>query len=129
MNHVCLLWPSHVFPLQGPVLKRIPGLDPESAAVIWTMIDRHDLDSPWAAFWAALPAAFDTGLGVLEGRLQKALAGAPWLLQEAVQARQVRSEWHADGAHGAGAKLSCTSHAAAGGNRRRRWQVMNQRDG
>ncbi len=31
--------------------------------MLWTMIDRRDAESPWAAFWGALPATFGTALG------------------------------------------------------------------
>ncbi len=75
---------------QGAVLRRIPGLDEESAAVLWTMVDRRDAESPHAAFWASLPqAAFGTALGVPGRVLRAALAGCPWLLEEALEARKV----------------------------------------
>ncbi len=47
--------------LQGHALARIPGLAAESAALIWTMVDRTDEDSPHAAFWAAMPPQLTTG--------------------------------------------------------------------
>lgn len=37
------------------------GLDPETLAVLWTMVDRHEPESPHAPFWAALPPHFGTG--------------------------------------------------------------------
>lgn len=46
----------------GKCLARIPGLDDESLAVVWTMVDRWDDESPHAPFWASLPSAIGTGL-------------------------------------------------------------------
>jgi hypothetical protein len=39
-------------------------LDPETLAVLWTMVDRHDPESVHAPFWAALPAHFSTALSI-----------------------------------------------------------------
>ncbi len=73
-------------------MKRIPGLDEQSAAVLWTMVDRHDTDSPWAPFWRALPQAFGTGLGVCGDTLTRGLRGGELggaVMQEAREARKV----------------------------------------
>lgn len=47
----------------GAVLNRM-GLDPETLAVVWTMVDRWDADSPAKPLWQALPQRFSTGLSV-----------------------------------------------------------------
>jgi hypothetical protein len=49
----------------GAVLNRL-GLDPETLAVVWTMVDRWDADSDVKPFWQALPERFSTGLSVPE---------------------------------------------------------------
>jgi len=51
----------------GQALSRIPGLDDESLAVVWAMVERHDRDEDAAAapFWAALPERFCTGGAVV----------------------------------------------------------------
>ena len=49
----------------GAVLNRM-GLDPETLAVVWTMVDRWDADSAAKPFWQALPQRFSTGLSVPE---------------------------------------------------------------
>lgn len=75
------------------------GLDDESLALLFTMADRHDPDSPHAPFWRALPgggggeeegqeqegqgdnrnAGFGTplGAGVSDGAVRRALGGTP----------------------------------------------------
>jgi hypothetical protein len=45
----------------GQALSRLPGLDDETLAVVWTMVERWDDDSASRHFWAALPDAFNTG--------------------------------------------------------------------
>lgn len=71
------------------MLKRIPGLDDESAAVIWTILDRCDPVSPHASFWSSLPSSFGTALGVKESVLRKHLKGCLEILNEALEARKV----------------------------------------
>lgn len=44
----------------GRVLTKI-GLDPETLAVVWTMVERWDEESIARPFWKALPERFDTG--------------------------------------------------------------------
>eukprot|EP00983_Pelagomonas_calceolata_P018413 576781-Pelagomonas_calceolata.AAC.1 len=38
--------------LQGNALQRIPGISEEALAVVWTMIDHTDPESPYAAYWS-----------------------------------------------------------------------------
>lgn len=44
-----------------PVVVLPAGLDPETLAVLWTMVDRQEPESPHAPFWAALPPHLCTG--------------------------------------------------------------------
>jgi hypothetical protein len=69
----------------GAVLNRL-GLDPETLAVVWTMVDRWDADSDAKPFWQALPERFSTGLSVPEP-LVELMKG----LQEQQQFRQARA--------------------------------------
>eukprot|EP00798_Chlamydomonas_sp_ICE-L_P010016 gene10016-7903_t len=48
----------------GAVLQRLPGLGEEAIALIWTMVERREPESPFAAYWASLPDHFGTGLSV-----------------------------------------------------------------
>lgn len=78
----------------GRALSRLPGLDPETLAVLWTMVDRHEPESPHAPFWAALPPHFGTGLSVPQA-LVDVLRGLP-LHAEVEQARaHVRQQFAA----------------------------------
>ena len=54
------IWASDL----GRVRQRIPGLGEEAAALIWTMVDRYDTDSPFIPFWSSLPPSFGTGLSI-----------------------------------------------------------------
>jgi len=74
---------------QGKALQRIPNLSEEAAAVVWTMIDRVDDESPYAPYWASLPSTFGTALSVIPQLLEGCLQGSA-LYEEAQQARQVR---------------------------------------
>lgn len=47
--------------VQALALLQISAVDAESVKLIWTMVDRHDPDSHFAAFWQALPLAIETG--------------------------------------------------------------------
>lgn len=70
------------------------GLDPETLAVIWTMVDRQEPESPHAPFWAALPAHFGSALSAPQPQLDL-LKGVP-LFQECVSARaHVRQQFEA----------------------------------
>ncbi|KAI8476323.1 MAG: hypothetical protein J3K34DRAFT_516733 [Monoraphidium minutum] len=60
----------------GRALARIPGLDEEAAALIWTMVERHDPEAEAAPFWAALPPRFCTGLSAPQ-ELVDLLEGSP----------------------------------------------------
>jgi hypothetical protein len=71
-----------------------PGLDAESLAVTWTMVERHDRDSPHAPFWAALPAAFGTALSVPEP-LFGLMRGLPAYQEAAAARRHVRESFQA----------------------------------
>ncbi|MEW5300954.1 MAG: hypothetical protein WDW36_003841 [Sanguina aurantia] len=71
----------------GKCLQHIPGLGREMAVLVWTMVERQDTDSEWAAYWNILPRDFGTGLSVGEGILTESLAGTA-LLGEALGARQ-----------------------------------------
>lgn len=62
--------------LQGPVLMQFPQLGDDSIAVIWTMVERHDADSPRAPFWQSLPQQLHSGLSMSESLLQT-LQGTP----------------------------------------------------
>ncbi|MEW5313577.1 MAG: hypothetical protein WDW38_005135 [Sanguina aurantia] len=73
----------------GKCLQHIPGLGREMAVLVWTMVERQDTDSEWAAYWNILPRDFGTGLSVGEGILTESLAGTA-LLGEALGARQVQ---------------------------------------
>lgn len=44
----------------GEVLYKL-GLDPETLAVVWTMVERWDEDAVARTFWKALPDEFNTG--------------------------------------------------------------------
>lgn len=64
----------------GRALAKIPGLDDESLALLFTMADRHDPDSPYAPFWRALPPEWlgtPLGSGVGERAVEHALGGTP----------------------------------------------------
>lgn len=60
----------------GAALARLPGMDEETLAVIWTMVERWDGDAGAAPFWRALPARFGTGLSV-PAALAELLRGTP----------------------------------------------------
>lgn len=62
--------------LQGPVLTQFPQLADDSIAVIWTMADRHDEESPWAPFWRSLPSQLHSGF-FMSDRLLQTLQGTP----------------------------------------------------
>jgi hypothetical protein len=68
----------------GAVLTRL-GLDPETLAVVWTMVDRWDADSDAKPFWQALPERFSTGLSV-PGPLVDLMKG----LQEYLEFKRAR---------------------------------------
>jgi hypothetical protein len=68
----------------GAVLNRL-GLNPETLAVIWTMVERWDAVSDVKPFWQALPERFCTGLSVPEP-LVDMMKG----LQEQQQFKQAR---------------------------------------
>lgn len=55
----------------GQVLNRL-GLDPETLAVVWTMVERWDADSNAKPFWDALPERFDTGVWGVYGSMAQA---------------------------------------------------------
>ena len=74
--------------MQGAVLAQFPHLSSDAIAVIWTMAERHDQDSPWGPFWACLPQKLDSGLSMPEAHvdlLQGTSAHA-----ECITAQQVR---------------------------------------
>jgi len=62
----------------GAALRALPSLrdDPESLAVVWTLVERHDGDADSAPFWRALPASFGTGLSAPQEKLEL-LRGTP----------------------------------------------------
>lgn len=62
--------------LQGPVLTQFPQLADDSIAVIWTMVDRHDEESPRAPFWQSLPSQLHSGFAMSDCLLQT-LQGTP----------------------------------------------------
>ncbi len=64
----------------------------DSIAVIWTMVERHDPDSQWAAFWQSLPETLHSGLSMSDTLLQ-ALQGTS-AYTECHSARQVRKHHH-----------------------------------
>ena len=64
----------------------------DSIAVIWTMVERHDPDSQWAAFWQSLPETLYSGLSMSDTLLQ-ALQGMS-AYTECHSARQVRKHHH-----------------------------------
>ena len=64
----------------------------DSIAVIWTMVERHDPDSHWAAFWQSLPETLHSGLTMSDTLLQ-ALQGTS-AHTECHSARQVREHHH-----------------------------------
>jgi hypothetical protein len=56
------------------------GLEDEPLALLFTMADRHDRDSPHAPFWRALPAEWlgtPLGDGVRDRAIEHALGGTP----------------------------------------------------
>lgn len=61
---------------QGPVLMQFPQLGDDSIAVIWTMVERHDAESPRAPFWQSLPGQLHSGFSMSDSLLQ-ALQGTP----------------------------------------------------
>lgn len=62
--------------LQGPVLTQFPQLADDSIAVIWTMVERHDEESPTAPFWRSLPSQLHSGFSMSD-RLLQTLQGTP----------------------------------------------------
>ena len=77
---------------QGPALMQFTQLGGDSIAVIWTMVERHDPDSHWAAFWQSLPETLHSGLTMSDTLLQ-ALQGTS-AHTECHSARQVRKHHH-----------------------------------
>lgn len=79
----------------GVALRRIPGLQlhEETLALLWTMVERHDDESPHSAFWASLPQRLYTGLTVSDTELD-VLRGSP-CYAECVSARAHLAEQHA----------------------------------
>lgn len=59
-------------------LLQISAVDAESVKLIWTMVDRHDPDSHFAAFWQALPLAIETGLTASELQISVLQATPGW---------------------------------------------------
>jgi histone-lysine N-methyltransferase SETD3 len=76
------------------MLSAVPGLAADTLLVIFAMIDRFDPDSAWAPFWAALPAAFCTGLS-FPPRLLAALAGTAAALELARGQAHLRAQFEA----------------------------------
>ena len=62
--------------LQGPVLTQFSQLADDSIAVIWTMVERHDEESPRAPFWRSLPDQLHSGFSMSD-RLLQTLEGTP----------------------------------------------------
>ncbi|DBA78746.1 TPA: hypothetical protein ACH3X1_008655 [Trebouxia sp. C0004] len=54
----------------GPALLQFAQLGGDSIAVIWTMVERHDPDSQWVAFWQTLPETLHSGLSMSDTLLQ-----------------------------------------------------------
>ena len=50
--------------LQGKALQAL-GLHSELVLLLFTMVDRHEAESPWAPFWSSLPQTLVTGRRVL----------------------------------------------------------------
>lgn len=50
----------------GRALRAIPNLHPDSAFLLWLMVDLNDPESESAPFWSCLPQSFDTGLSYTE---------------------------------------------------------------
>ena len=75
--------------LAGSCFTQLGG---DSIAVIWTMVERHDPDSQWAAFWQSLPEMLHSGLSMSDTLLQ-ALQGTS-AHTECHSARQVRKHRH-----------------------------------
>ncbi|KAK9811450.1 hypothetical protein WJX72_004089 [[Myrmecia] bisecta] len=76
----------------GQALAAIPGLQPETAALIWTMVERADPESQFAPFWRSLPAAFNTGLGV-SSDLLKVFEGTPAELQFTAARQHIQDQY------------------------------------
>lgn len=55
---------------------QFPQLGDDSIAVVWTMVERHDADSPRAPFWKSLPEQLHSGLSMSDSLLQT-LQGTP----------------------------------------------------
>ena len=73
--------------VQGQVLTQFPDLSSDSLALIWTMADRQDADSPWQRFWESLPGSFGTGLSMAQAAID-VLQDTP-LHVPCMEARQV----------------------------------------
>ncbi len=87
-----LLFTQKLRCLQGPALMQFTQLGSDSIAVIWTMVERHDADSQWAAFWQSLPETLHSGLSMSDTLLH-ALQGTS-AHTECHSARQVRKRHH-----------------------------------
>ncbi|KAL3678885.1 hypothetical protein R1sor_021841 [Riccia sorocarpa] len=70
----------------GPAFRETPELTGETMVLLWSMRERHDEKSKFAAYFAALPETFHTGLGFGIGGL-KELEGT-LVADEIVQARE-----------------------------------------
>ncbi len=73
--------------MQGQVLSQFPDLSSDSLALMWTMADRHDADSPWQCFWDSLPSSFGTGLSMPQAAID--LVQDTPLHAPCIEARQV----------------------------------------
>ncbi len=82
----------HLCCLQGPALMQFTQLGGDSIAVIWTMAERHDPDSQWAAFWQSLPETLHSGLSMSDTLLQALQSTSAHT--ECHSARQVRKHRH-----------------------------------
>lgn len=65
-----------IFP-QGQALQAL-GLHSELVLLLFTMVDRHDAESPWAPFWRSLPQRLVTGRRVLPAKSTACLLLAAW---------------------------------------------------
>eukprot|EP00884_Botryococcus_braunii_P010044 jgi/Botrbrau1/19040/Bobra.0100s0067.1 len=76
----------------GSAVASIPGVHPESISLIYTMVDRHDPDSPFAPFWVSLPPFLLTGLGAPHSMLDD-LDGTPLSHQVARHREVIRKHY------------------------------------
>lgn len=51
----------HLSWLQFPILEKVEDMSPETMLLLWSMKEKHDINSEFKVYFDALPEAFNTG--------------------------------------------------------------------